>query len=961
LGKPGTVDRAIEDAKQRAVAVIEACGLSLEDAEEIQEHIGSLFDARDEEMPAEIDQVRQFAGALGAPVRELGFSRTELDRPRSARGAIASSSRPRRVAKRTEKNPEQSPATSEPATTPPPREERDRSEDLLFFNGYGGFAKAGNEYVIPISRRESGGLQLPPRPWINVLANERFGCLVSETGAGMTWSENSREYRLTPWANDPLCDPHSEALYIRDEESGAFWSPLPGPAPGSGRYEARHGFGISTFVHTGADFEEKTEIFVPRRDSVKITSIRIRNRSGRARTLSFISFARLVLGSDTRASAPFLSIEEGPYEGSLFATSERSGDFAGRTAFAGFATQAHVRAAHVSGDREGFAGRRETLAHPRALAPGSTLDGIVGSDLDPCFAQQIVLELAAGEEAVVSFLLGDGADANESEALLNQYSDPNTLQSERDAAIAEWDARLSAIHLETPSPALDLLMNGWLMHQVLACRMRGRSALYQSGGAYGFRDQLQDSSSLALVHPEITRRQILLHAAHQFPEGDVLHWWHPPQSRGIRTRFADDLLWLPYLTAEYVRTTGDEELLDERARFVAAPLLDAGEDERYLLPKDSGTNASVFEHCLRAIDRALPRKGAHRLPLFGSGDWNDGMNRVGHAGRGESVWMGFFLVSVLDAFAPLCERRGDVERAKRYRAERAALQDALNDAGWDGEWYRRGYYDGGEPLGSAQSDECRIDALAQAWAVLSRAAPPERSSQAMRSVERHLLSEEEGLIRLLTPAFRDTPLDPGYIKGYTAGVRENGGQYTHAALWVVAAFAELGRNDRVAPLLDLLNPIHHARTADEVHRYQVEPYVIAADVYGEAPHVGRGGWTWYTGSAGWMIRVAMESLLGIRVEGGNTLTIRPCIPDEWPGFNVRLRLSPEQTVLRIHAANPDRRARTVIRATIDGRSAPVESGTARVPLARDGGEHDIEIVLGDADDGPSPAGRMSIA
>jgi cyclic beta-1,2-glucan synthetase len=611
------------------------------------------------------------------------------------------------------------------------------------------------------------------------------------------------------------------------------------------------------------------------------------------------------------------------------------------------------RAASVSGDREGFLGRRGTLAHPRALAQHDTLDGIVGAGLDPCFAQQIVLDLAPGEEATVSFLLGDAATAPESAALLTRYSDPRTIAAERDAAHSAWNDRLSAIEVETPSPALDLQLNGWLMQQVLACRMWGRSALYQSGGAYGFRDQLQDASSLTLVHPEITRTQILLHASHQFPEGDVLHWWHPPRSRGIRTRFADDLLWLPYLTAEYVHATGDEALLDESAPFVAAPFLKDDEDERFLLPTDSGERATVFEHCVRAIERALPRQGAHALPLFGCGDWNDGMNRVGRAGRGESVWMGFFLAAVLEGFIPLCEARGDAERAQRYRAERAALQAAVNDAGWDGEWYRRGYYDGGEPLGSAKSDECRIDALAQAWAVLSKTASSDRARQAMGSVERHLLSERDGLIRLLTPAFRDTPLDPGYIKGYAPGVRENGGQYTHAALWVVAAFAELGRNDRVAPLLDLLNPIHHARTPAEVERYQVEPYVIAADVYGEAPHVGRGGWTWYTGSAGWMIRVAMESLLGIRMEKGNLLAIRPCIPDQWPGFTVRLRLSPERTALSIRAVNPGRNARAVVHAAMDGRRVDIAAGTARVPLVRDGAEHEIEIVLGDA---PSSGG-----
>jgi cyclic beta-1,2-glucan synthetase len=823
---------------------------------------------------------------------------------------------------------------------------RSHEDELLFFNGFGGFTKAGDEYVIRIAKEESGGLRLPPRPWINVIANERFGFLVSETGAGMTWSENSREHRLTPWGNDPLLDPHGEAIYIRDESSGSFWSPFPGPAPGAGDYEVRHGFGRSVFLHHGQDLEERTEVFVPSADSVKITSLHIRNRSHRARTLSLFAYARLVLGGDPRHTARWITTGEGPYPGSMFAENAEGGDFASRSAFAGFAARANVRAASAGGDRESFLGMRGSLSHPEALSHEG-LAGRTGGGLDPCFAQQVVIDLAPGEEANVVFLLGDAPAREAAEELLARYSRPETIDTEREAVLAAWRFRLSAIHLETPSPALDLLMNGWLMDQVIACRLWARSALYQSGGAFGFRDQLQDATALALVHPELAREQLLLHAAHQFPEGDVLHWWHPPKSRGIRTRFADDLLWLPYLAADYVRVTGDEAVLEEEAPFLDAAHLEAGEDERYLLPADSGERASLFDHCVRAIDRSVRSKGAHGLPLFGTGDWNDGMNRVGREGRGESVWMGFFLKSVLSSFAPICEKRGDVERAQRYRAESDALHAALNDAGWDGEWYRRGYYDGGEPLGSRESDECRIDALAQAWAILSATAPADRAQLAMNAVERHLISEKDGLIRLLTPAFRDTPLDPGYIKGYVPGVRENGGQYTHAALWVVAAMAELGRNDRAAALLDLLNPIHHARTPSEVSRYQVEPYVIAADVYGEDPHVGRGGWTWYTGSAGWMLRVALESVLGIRLEGGRTLCVKPCVPDEWPGFTVRLRLPEDGTRLTIRAQNPNRRARAVVAAAIDGRPAAIEHGVARIAIARDGAEHEIEMTLGD--------------
>lgn len=826
-------------------------------------------------------------------------------------------------------------------------------ETQELFNGYGGFAEQGREYVI----LSGENLRRPPRPWINVVANERFGFLVSETGAGTTWSGNSREHRLTPWYNDPLLDPHGEALYVRDEESGAFWSALPGPAPGQGRYEMRHGFGYSVASFASDGLEHETTLFVPRHDPVKIARVRVTNRSGRARRLSLFAYQHLVLGvlpedgasvlvteQNAAASAPPAHEENAAV---LFARNPLAGDFARGVAFAAAVTTSPARSVHFTADRASFLGLGGSPQDPAALHSRDPLDGRSGRGTDPCFAQQVLVDVAAGASVEVAFLLGEGDGDDEARALIARYAAPGAI----DAALADvrafWTHRLGGVRIETPSRALDLLVNGWLPYQTLSCRLWGRSAFYQSGGAFGFRDQLQDAAALLWLWPELTREQILRNAAHQFFEGDVLHWWHPPASRGIRTRFADDLLWLPAVTAQYVAATGDRAILSESVRFLRAPALEPGEDEVFLRPQDVGDSGDVYEHCCRAIDRSLSC-GAHGLPLFGTGDWNDGMNRVGRGGRGESVWMAFFLAWILEEFAPLCRERGDETRLGRYETHRTQLREAIETHAWDGEWYRRGYYDDGTPLGSSSSDECRIDALAQAWSVLSGVASPARAAQAMDSVERHLISEEDGLIRLLTPPFENTPHDPGYIKGYVRGVRENGGQYTHAALWVVAAMARLGRNDRVAKLLDLINPVSHTRTPELVDVYQVEPYVVAADVYGEPPHVGRGGWTWYTGSAGWMIRAALESLLGLRILGGKELVVAPCIPDDWPGFSVAYRVPGEETRYEIRVLNPRGRAQQVIAASVDGTATTVDAGAARVPLLHDGRTHLVDVLLGGA-------------
>jgi cyclic beta-1,2-glucan synthetase len=831
-------------------------------------------------------------------------------------------------------------ALPRPAPTWPHQAE----SELTFFNGRGGFSSDGREYVINLPSDSHGRLDLPPRPWTNVLANEKLGGIVSETGAGATWGGNSREHRLTPWSNDPVLDPSAEALYLRDESDGHYFSILPGPVPAGGHYEVRHGHGYSQFQRQGDGLAIEALMFVHHEDPVRFQRIRLRNTTSQTRRFSLLAYTQLVLGDTPENSERYVVTSHDPASGALLARNPVAGPFASHITFSLISGDAPLADLQFSGDRREVLGVDQDPTSPAALR-GKGLQGRVGAGLAPCFAFQGAVELAPEETAEIWVLLGQAEHEKELGVLLARYARPAGCAEAWQTTREFWRQGLDGLQISTPSQALDLMVNGWLGYQTLACRMMGRSAFYQSGGAYGFRDQLQDSLSLLPIWPELTRAQILRHAAHQFVEGDVLHWWHPPLSQGIRTRFADDLLWLPLATVEYLKATGDREILAQVTPFLKARQLEPGQDEVFLQPEPSGESADLYEHCCRALDRSLTL-GRHGLPLFGTGDWNDGMNRVGRQGLGESVWMGFFLVTIIDGFLPLCEECQDHERAARYRRYRNDMVHTLNDAGWDGGWYRRGYYDDGSPLGSWENKECAIDALAQSWSVLSGVASPARADQVMDAVEEHLINDDERLIRLLTPPFVDTPHDPGYIKGYVAGVRENGGQYTHAALWVVKAMATLGRRPRAAALLELLNPINHALTPAQVDRYQVEPYVVAADVYGAAPHVGRGGWTWYTGSSGWMHRVALESVLGFRPEG-RTLVVAPCVPDDWPEYTINWRVpGGSGTRYRVKVVNPEGCAAVVRSCTLDGNDIAAVDGTARIPLLKDGNAHQVIITLG---------------
>jgi cyclic beta-1,2-glucan synthetase len=804
---------------------------------------------------------------------------------------------------------------------------------LQFFNGLGGFARDGREYLTVLNEG-----QWTPAPWTNVIANEQdFGFQVTDTGGGYTWSVNSRENRLTPWSNDAVSDPPGEVVYLRDEETGAVWTTTPLPIREAEPYFIRHGQGYTVFEHTSHGIAQELLLFVPLDSPVKIARLRLRNQTDRRRRLSVTTYNELVLGVSHEKAAPFLVTERDKDSGAILARNTYNNEFANRIAF----TAMHPEPGSVSCDRRSFLGRNGHPALPAALSR-TELDGRLGGGLDPCVALQTVLDIAPGESREVIILLGESDSVENAREILTRYLEPEAINEAYEGVVSQWDQILSSVRVRTPDVAMNVMLNRWLLYQTLACRIWARSAFYQSGGAYGFRDQLQDVMALVYSRPDLARAQILRASAHQFPEGDVQHWWHPPTGRGVRTRISDDLLWLPYVAQFYTRVTGDASLLDEITPFLDAPPLVEGEDESYQQPQVSPEQATLYDHCLRAIDRSLVT-GEHGLPLMGTGDWNDGMNRVGHGGKGESVWLGWFLCTVLEGFIPFCNARRDPERSARYQEHITKLKAALESSGWDGDWYRRAYFDDGTPLGSALSDECRIDSIAQSWGLLSGAADNRRVARAMAAVEEHLIRRGDGLVLLLTPPFDSGSRDPGYIKGYVPGVRENGGQYTHAALWTVIAYTVIGDGDRAGELFALVNPINHSSTRAGLHKYRVEPYVAASDVYAVPPHTGRGGWTWYTGSASWMYRAGLESILGFHLSG-DRLRIDPCIPREWREFEISYQRGSTGYLIKVE--NPHGVCRGIARLEIDGKFEPAFERL----LSDDGHLHKVRVVLGERPD-----------
>ena len=869
---------------------------------------GGIFVRRLEQVSSE-DRVLLQSVARLVLVDEHGTLAEQLERPASPEPLIPALT------------PNRSPFRDSHEFAPlPPRE-------LLFHNGLGGFTPDGREYVITLAPD-----QMTPLPWVNVLANPYFGTVVSESGGAYTWVENSHEFRLTPWNNDPVTDASGEAFYIRDEQTGQFWSPTPLPARGTTPYVIRHGFGYSVFEHTENRIASELTVHVALDAPVKFAVLKLRNLSKRPRRVTVTGYWEWVLGDLREKSLLHLQTEMDPKSGALLARNPYNAEFAERIAFIDVNDVTRT----FTGDRKEFLGRNGSLSHPAALQR-TRLSGKVGAGMDSCGAVQIVVDLPAGQEREITFRLGVGRSPAEVQTLIQRFRRADASHAALEGVWEYWKRTLGAVQVETPDPSVNMLANGWLLYQTLSCRLWGRTGFYQSGGAYGFRDQLQDVMALVHAEPALTRQHLLRAAAHQFREGDVQHWWHPPAGRGVRTHFSDDYLWLPYAACRYVACVADTGVLDETIPFLEARPVKPEEDAYYELPNRSEESATLYQHCVRAIEHGL-NFGAHGLPLIGCGDWNDGMNMVGKEGRGESVWLAFFLYDVLTQFAELARARHDLAFAERCLAQAGELRLNIEKHAWDGQWYLRAWFDSGEPLGSQTNPECQIDSVPQTWSILSRAGDPRRSRQAMQAVDERLIRREAGLIQVLDPPFDHSHLNPGYIKGYIPGVRENGGQYTHAAIWTAMAFAQLGETDKAWELFTLLNPIHHGATPAQIATYKVEPYVVAADVYAVAPHTGRGGWTWYTGSAGWMYRLLIETLLGLNLEG-DQLRVTPHLPKTWTSFKLHYRYRQTHYHLTITRLAEDLSG--AIQTSLDGQDLTGPT----IPLQDDRRDHAVEMKI----------------
>ena len=811
------------------------------------------------------------------------------------------------------------------------KEDEYKTENLDFFNGYGGFSKLDGSYIIKLSNYKN-----TPAPWINVMSNDDFGFHISESGSSYTWCGNSRENKITPWSNDYITDPLGEALYIKDNSSGRYFSISPKPVRDSGEYIIKHGFGYSEFIHSAYDVKGKLEVFAPRNEKVKVQKITLENLSNEDKEISLFYYAKMVLGVYEYDSSKYITTEIEKFEienknnslnnnvqeslSSYITANNPYSEYFGN--LHAYLTILGGNELSFSGDTKEFIGSNGELSCPEILKSNNDLSNRSGSIYDPCLAALAKVFIPKGEKVELVVLLGQD-ERNNISKVIEKYMVLENAEKELEKVKEYWHNFLGNIQVKTPSKSMNYLLNGWLLYQTYSCRYLSRSAFYQSGGAYGFRDQLQDSMALGVVQPEITKAQILRSASRQYTEGDVQHWWHPVVNSGIRTRFSDDLLWLPYVTTEYINSTGDYEILEKTASYLEDEPLKEGEDERYTIVNSSSKEGTIYEHCLKAIEKSL-KFGPHNIPLMGSGDWNDGMSTVGNKGKGESVWLGWFLYSILDRFIKIAEYKNDINTKNHFEEKKEFIRENIEKNAWDGGWYRRAYFDDGTPLGSRENPECQIDSIAQSWSVISGAATiknkinedinktdevnkdiscelnyTKRAVEALEAVDKNLVKIDRGMILLLAPPFNNSYLEPGYIKGYVPGVRENGGQYTHAAVWVILALTKLGLGDKAVKYYDMINPINHTNTELECMTYKLEPYVMAADVYIKEPHGGRGGWSWYTGASGWMYKVGIKNILGLRKVEDKGYVINPCVPKSWDSYEIRVKNEMEDYLIHV--------------------------------------------------------------
>jgi len=804
-----------------------------------------------------------------------------------------------------------------------PTTQEKETENYEFFNGFGAFACEGREYEILLE-----GNNRPPSPWINVVSNKNFGFQISESGAGFTWSINSRENKLTPWSNDPVSDRASEAIYILDEISGEVMTPMSLGRSDRGTYRVRHGFGYSRFLHEEAQISQELTVFTPLDESLKLWSLTLTNRSDRVKYVSLTYYVEWVLGTQGEQTNPYILTSYNNEHECLFAKNIYTMNFQNTYSYL-FSSETIIG---YTGDRQEFLGQKGSVREPRGAEVKLSCN--TGVSYDPCGAIQVSVAIQPQECKTVLFGLGQSTSLEEIYRIKNKYREITASEKELDRVRTYWDGLLGTVKVKTKDRAVDILVNGWLLYQTVSCRIQARAGFYQCGGAYGYRDQLQDTLSLLFADSSILRGQILIACSRQFEEGDVQHWWHPPMGIGVRTRITDDLLWLPYCTAAYIRSTGDTTILKEKVPYIKGPVLQEGQHDVMFTPEISQSFATVYEHCKKAIDRTS--FGEHGLPLMGGGDWNDGMNEVGIEGKGESVWLAWFFYTVLGDFIPLCHKEDDEAYGQELDQKRESLLQSIEEHTWDGEWYLRAFYDDGSKLGSKENDECRIDSISQSWSVISKGAKEERAKTAMQSAWRYLVREEEAISLLLTPPFNKTSKNPGYIKNYIPGMRENGGQYTHAAVWLAIATSMLRDYHMAQTLFTILNPIHVTQTRKDVLRYEKEPYVMTADISLSPPYTGRGGWSWYTGSAGWMYQGLLSWFLGIRKEG-NELIIDPATPASFGDFSVEYKYG--RSLYEIRVESRSKGTLTTEAITVDN---SLVKGN-RVSLVDDGEKHLIIV------------------